>query len=124
MSTSVEKFHEFMDNKSVTKESVSNAFDKAIRAMEDKFFLDKQNACWKHEPVLVTVKPEIDTCYDIISKHEVYINVCTLSQSNSSSTIQVTESSLDELIKALVETRSELNALKKAYNEELEKLTE
>lgn len=122
MSNAVEKFNEFMDKKSMTKEQVSSAFDKAVRTMEGKSFLDKQEGCWKHEPVLITVNPEMGSSFVFTRKAEVYLNVCTMSQSNSRSTIRITEAALDELIKALVETRSELGALRKAYNEELAKL--
>lgn len=122
MSSAVEKFHNSVTNKSMTKAQVSDAMDTAIRMMETKSFLDKQDACWKKEPVLVTVHTETNLDFSFEKDNDVYIKVCTMSQSNARSTIRVTEAALDELIKALVETRSELGALRKAYNEELAKL--
>lgn len=122
MSNVVEKFNKFLDKASMTKEHVANAFDKAVRTVEDKSFLDKQAGCWKREPVLITVNPEIDTCFGIVHKDEMYVRVCTMSPSSGRSTVRITDTALDELIKALVETRSELSALKKVYNEELAKL--
>lgn len=122
MSNAVEKFNEFMDKKPMTKEQVSGAFDKTIHTMEGKSFLDKQEGCWKQEPVLITVNPEMGRSFVFTHKGDVYLNVCTMSPSTGRSTIRITEAALDELIKALVETRSELGALKKAYNEELAKL--
>lgn len=122
MNNAVEKFHACVANKPMTKTQVTDALDTSIRTMETRSFLDKQTACWKKEPMLVTVSPETNPPYPFTEECEVYINVCTVSPSNSRETVRVTESALDELIKALVETRSELSALRKAYNEELAKL--
>ena len=122
MNNAVEKFHACVAKKPMTKTQVTDALDTSIRTMETKSFLDKQTACWKKEPVLVTVNPKTNLVHSFTEECEVYINVCTVSQSNPRETVQVTESALDELIKVLVETRSELSALRKAYNEELAKL--
>lgn len=120
MNNAVEKFHACVANKPMTKTQVTDALNTSIRTMETRYFLDKQTASWKKEPVLVTVSPDLTLSFT--EEREVYINVCTISQSNSRETVRVTESALDELIKALVETRSELSALRKAYNEDLAKL--
>ena len=119
MGTSIEEFRKIMTAELVNKEQVNNAFSNAIRSTADKAFLDQQQGYWKKEATLISVNPELRISDN---KNSLHIVIRMMSSTSCGDQIHVSEAALDELIKALVETRSELGALRKAYNEELAKL--
>lgn len=119
MGTSIEEFRKIMAGKPVDKAQVNNAFSQAIRSTADKAFLDQQQGYCKKEATLISVNPELRA---LDNKDSLHIVIRMMSSTSCGDQIHISEAALDELIKALVETRSELGALKKAYNEELAKL--